>query len=331
MDVETLARHAAAMGLAALENVAPKDWPILKRHGLVNAMTVGHGFVDGMNHKENHAMCIAKLTECIEANGAAGFPNVITFSGMRRGMPDDVGLDNTVLGLKQVIGLAERKKVNLCLEVLNSRVNVTMKGHPDYMCDKVEWAAEVCQRIGSQRMKILFDIYHVQIMQGDIITRIRQYHPYIGHYHLAGVPGRNEMDDTQELNYPAIPRDPRDRLYRRHRLHVRAALLGELHLHAHEVGNQVWRDCALRQHHADTGGAIHNLPDRHGHRADDSLLSRNAEHSGQRLDFSRWCSGGWQRQRLHRRRQQKPCAEGAVYRPYMRDGRRLHNGGQRLV
>lgn len=206
MDTETLARHAAAMGLAGLENVPPKDWPILKRYGLINAMTVGHLYVDGMNHKENHAMCIAKLTECIEANGAAGFPNVITFSGMRRGMPDDVGLDNTVLGLKQVIGLAERKKVNLCLEVLNSRVATNMKGHPDYMCDKVEWAAGVCKRIGSPRMKILFDIYHVQIMEGDIITRIRQYHPYIGHYHMAGVPGRNEMDETQELNYPAILR-----------------------------------------------------------------------------------------------------------------------------
>lgn len=206
MDVETLARHAAAIGLVGLENVKPKDWPILKRYGLINAMTVGHLYVDGMNHKENHAMCVAKLTECIEANAAAGFPNVITFSGMRRGMPDDVGLDNTVLGLKRVIGLAERKKVNLCLEVLNSRVAANMKGHPDYMCDKVEWAAEVCKRIGSERMKILFDIYHVQIMEGDIITRIRQYHPYIGHYHMAGVPGRNEMDETQELNYPAILR-----------------------------------------------------------------------------------------------------------------------------
>jgi hydroxypyruvate isomerase len=206
MDVETLARHAAAIGLSALENVKPKDWPILKRYGLINAMTVAHGFVDGMSHKENHALCVAKLTEAIEATGEAGFPNVITFSGSRRGMPDDVGLENTVLGLKRVIGLAERKKVNLCLEVLNSRVNVTMKGHPDYMGDKVEWAAEVCKRMGSERMKILFDIYHVQIMQGDIITRIRQYHPYIGHYHLAGVPGRNEIDDTQEVNYPPILR-----------------------------------------------------------------------------------------------------------------------------
>jgi hydroxypyruvate isomerase len=206
MPVETLAGHAAAIGLKAVENIAPKDWHILKRYGLVNAMTVGHGFVEGMNHKENHAMCIAKLKSCIDDNAAAGFPNVITFSGMRRGMPDDVGLENTVTGLKQVIGHAERNKVNLCLEVLNSRVNVEMKGHPDYMCDKVEWAAEVCKRIGSERMKILFDIYHVQIMEGDIITRIRQYHEYIGHYHVAGVPGRNEIDDAQEINYPAIMR-----------------------------------------------------------------------------------------------------------------------------
>jgi hydroxypyruvate isomerase len=206
MKLETLARHAAAIGLQAIENVEPKDWGILKQHGLVCAMTVGHLFVDGMNRKENHPMCLDKLKAAIDANGEAGFPNVITFSGMRRGMPDDVGLENTVLGLKQVIGQAERKKVTLCLEVLNSRVDAEMKGHPDYMCDKVEWAVEVCKRVASERMKILFDIYHVQIMEGDIIARIRQFHPYIGHYHVAGVPGRNEIDDTQEINYPAIIR-----------------------------------------------------------------------------------------------------------------------------
>jgi len=206
MPLETLARHAAAIGLKAIENVEPKDWGILKRYGLACAMTVGHGFIDGMNRKENHPMCVEKLRACIEANGQAGFPNVITFTGLRKGIPDDVGLENTVLGLKQVIGDAERNKVNLCLEVLNSRVDAHMKGHPDYMCDNVEFAVEVCKRVGSERMKILFDIYHVQIMQGDVITRIRQYHQYIGHYHVAGVPGRNEIDDTQEVNYPAIMR-----------------------------------------------------------------------------------------------------------------------------
>ena len=206
MALETLARHAAAIGLKAIENVPTKDWGILKEHGLICAMTVGHWFIDGLNRKENHPMCVEKLRAAIDANAEAGFPNVVTFSGMRRGMPEDVGLENTVSGLKQVIGYAERKKVNLCLEMLNSRVDAEMKGHPGYMCDRLEWAVQVCERIASERMKILFDVYHVQIMEGDIISRIRQYREYIGHYHIAGVPGRNEPDDTQELNYPAIMR-----------------------------------------------------------------------------------------------------------------------------
>ncbi len=204
IDFEDFARHVAAMGIRSIELVPPERWPILKRHGLICALTSSHGFVEGWNRKENYAMCEQKVKQAIDATAAAGFPSVITFSGFRKGMPDDVGLENTVTGLKRVIGHAERSKVNLCLEVLNSRVDVEMKGHPDYMADKVEWAVEVCRRIGSPRMKILFDIYHVQIMQGDIITRIRQFHEYIGHYHTAGVPGRNEIDATQEINYAPI-------------------------------------------------------------------------------------------------------------------------------
>jgi hydroxypyruvate isomerase len=204
MDLETLARNAAAMGIRSVELVPPAQWPILKKHGLICALTSSHGFVEGWNRKENYAMCSEKVRQAIDATAAAGFPSVITFSGFRKGMPDDVGLENTVAGLKQVVGYAEQKKVNLCLEVLNSRVHVEMKGHPDYMADHVEWAVEVCRRIGSPRMKILFDIYHVQIMQGDIITRIRQFHEHIGHYHTAGVPGRNEIDATQEINYPPV-------------------------------------------------------------------------------------------------------------------------------
>jgi hydroxypyruvate isomerase len=204
MPLETLAGHAAAIGLKSVELVDPKNWPVLKEHGLVCAIASSHGFVDGMNRKENHAMCIDKIKAAVDACAEAGFPSVITFSGFSKGMPPDVGLDNTVEGLKKVIGYAEKKGVNLCLEVLNSRVDVEMKGHPDYMADNVEWVAEACKRVGSPRMKILFDIYHVQIMQGDVITRIRQYKDYIGHYHTAGVPGRNEIDETQELNYPAI-------------------------------------------------------------------------------------------------------------------------------
>jgi hydroxypyruvate isomerase len=207
MPLKKLAKNAAAMGIKSIELVDPKDWPILKKHGLTCALASSHGFVDGWNRKENHAMCRAKVIEAVDACAAAGFPSVITFSGFRKGMPDDVGLDNTVEGLKTVIGHAEKKGVNLIIEVLNSRVDVEMKGHPGYMGDSVEWCAEVCRRVDSPRMKILFDIYHVQIMQGDIITRIREFHPLIGHYHTAGVPGRNELDDSQEINYPPIMRE----------------------------------------------------------------------------------------------------------------------------
>jgi len=204
MPLETLAGHAAKMGLKSIELVPPKDWHILKKHGLICAITSSHSFVKGFNHKENHAMCIEKIKKAVDATAEAGFPNVITFSGFREGMPDDVGLENTIEGLKKVVGYAEKKKVTLCIEVLNSRVDVEMKGHPGYMGDSVEWCAEVCKRIASPRMKILFDIYHVQVMQGDLITRIKQFQEYIGHYHTAGVPGRNEIDDTQEINYLPI-------------------------------------------------------------------------------------------------------------------------------
>jgi len=207
MTLDELCTHAARMGIKSVELVAPDKWPTLKRHGLVCALAGSHGFVDGWNHKENWPMCKEKIVEAVDACAAAGFPSVITFSGFREGMPDDVGLENTVAGLKTVVGYAEKKKINLIIEVLNSRVDVEMKGHPGYMGDSVEWCVEVCRRVGSDRLKILFDVYHVQIMQGDIITRIRRYKDYIGHYHTAGVPGRNELDDTQEINYPPIMRE----------------------------------------------------------------------------------------------------------------------------
>jgi hydroxypyruvate isomerase len=206
LGLEPLAVQAAAMGIQSVELVPPDQWPILKRHGLICAMTPSHSFLEGWCHPENHAMCKAKIEEAVDATSAAGFPSVITFSGLRKGMPDDVGLEKTVAGLKTVVGRAERKKVTLCLEVLNSRIATWMIGVPDYMCDKVEWAAEVCRRIGSERLKVLFDIFHVQVMQGDLIARIKQFAPCIGHYHTAGVPGRHEIDETQEINYPAVMR-----------------------------------------------------------------------------------------------------------------------------
>jgi hydroxypyruvate isomerase len=206
MEVETLARASSQMGLRSVELVDPKYWPLLKELGLACAISSSHGFVKGFNHVENHAECLEKLTASIDATSAAGFPSVITFSGMRQGISDEEGMKNTVDGLKKIIGHAEKKKVNVCIEMLNSRVDIEMKGHPDYQCDTIEWAAEVCKRVGSPRMKILFDIYHVQIMQGDIITRIKQFKDYIGHYHTAGVPGRNELDQLQEINYEPIMR-----------------------------------------------------------------------------------------------------------------------------
>jgi hydroxypyruvate isomerase len=204
MPVNELAAAAARMGLKSVELVAPEHWPTLKKHGLVCAISGSHGFAKGFAHKEEHAECLASLRKSIDATSEAGFASVITFSGFRRGIDIDEGQKNMVAGLKQIVGHAEKQKVTLCLEMLNSRVDVEMKGHPDYFCDKIELAVDVCKRIGSPRMKVLFDIYHVQIMQGDVIVRLKQYAEYIGHYHTAGVPGRNELDDTQELNYPAI-------------------------------------------------------------------------------------------------------------------------------
>jgi hydroxypyruvate isomerase len=204
MPIEELAAAAARLGAKSVELVDPKDWPTLKKHGLICAITMSHGFVRGLNHKEYHPECIEALTKAIDATSAAGWPNVITFSGMREKLTDEEGIANTVAGLKQVLGLAEKKKVNICLEPLNTRVHIEMRGHPGYQCDKLEWAVAVCDRIGSPRMKILFDIYHTQVMQGDVIVRLRQYKDYIAHYHTAGVPGRGDLDDTQEINYPAI-------------------------------------------------------------------------------------------------------------------------------
>lgn len=204
MTVPELAGHAAKMGMKSVELVTPDFWPALKQLGLTCAIAPSHGFAKGFAHKEEHEECLKMLRQRIDECAAGGVSNLITFSGFRRGISDDEGIKNMVDGLKQVVGQAEKQKVTLCLEVLNSRVHKEMRGHPDYFADNLERGIEVCRQIGSERMKILFDIYHIQIMEGDIITRIREYHPYIAHYHTAGNPGRNEIDDTQEINYPPI-------------------------------------------------------------------------------------------------------------------------------
>jgi hydroxypyruvate isomerase len=204
MPVEELARHSAAMGLKSVELCDPKVWPLLKELGMTCAIAGSHGFAKGFAHKEEWAECHAKLRERIEQCPTAGVERVITFSGFRRGLSDDEGIRNMVAGLKEIVPFAEEKKVTVCIEMLNSRVDIQMKGHPDYFCDSMERTIEICKQIGSPRCKVLFDLYHVQIMHGDVITRIRQYKDYIAHIHTAGVPGRAEIDETQELNYPPL-------------------------------------------------------------------------------------------------------------------------------
>ncbi|MGD8500334.1 MAG: TIM barrel protein [Phycisphaerales bacterium] len=200
-SLDELCAIAKKMGLKAIDLIGPKDFPTLKKHGLASSMIGTHSLTKGMNNKKYHADCISKIRSSIDAAAEAGFPNVISFSGNSAGIPDDVGIETAVEGLKQIVGHAEKKKVNICLEYLNSKVN-----HKDYMFDDMAWGVEVCKRVGSERLKILYDIYHAQIMEGDIIRTIRTYKDYIGHYHTGGNPGRNEIDETQELYYPAIMR-----------------------------------------------------------------------------------------------------------------------------
>lgn len=205
-DIDEMCRVAKQLGCVSVELCSPKDWPTLKKHGLVCAIAPSHGFEKGMNNPKYQAMCLEKLRDAIDACAAHGFPNVITFTGFRENIPDHEGIKNCVAGFKKIVGHAEAKKVNLCLEMLNSRVNETMKGHPGYQGDHTDYCMAIIKQVGSPRMKLLFDIYHVQIMDGDVIRRLRQYAEYIGHVHTAGNPGRAELDDRQEINYPPIMR-----------------------------------------------------------------------------------------------------------------------------
>ncbi len=200
-SVDELCAVSKKMGMKAIDLLGPNDFPTLKKHGLECSMVNTHGLGNGLNRKGNHEECLAKIRDAIDAAAEYGFPNVISFPGNRRGMSDEEGIENSVIALKQVVGHAEKKKVTICLEYLNSKVN-----HKDYMFDKTAWGVEVCKKVGSERVKILYDIYHAQIMEGDIIRTIRDYKEYMGHYHTGGNPGRNEIDDTQELYYPAIMR-----------------------------------------------------------------------------------------------------------------------------
>ena len=201
IPLEELCAASKEMGLKGMDLVGPKDWPTLKKHGLDSSMCNGAeiNLVDGWNDTKFHSKLIQNYNEMIPLVAKAGYKNLICFSGNRRGMDDETGLKNCAEGLKQIMSLAEKNKVIVVMELLNSKVN-----HKDYMCDKTPWGVELVKRVGSDNFRLLYDIYHMQIDEGDVIATIRSSHPYIAHYHTGGVPGRNEIDETQELYYPAI-------------------------------------------------------------------------------------------------------------------------------
>jgi hydroxypyruvate isomerase len=202
MTPEKLVRAAAEIGYAGVEQAPPEFWPLIREHSLtIAAISAHHSIAEGLNRREHHDRIERELLTNIRLAEEWGIPNLICFSGNRAGLGDATGAEATAEGLRRVAKAAEDTGVNLVLELLNSKIN-----HADYQCDKTAWGVEVCRMVGSPRVKLLYDIYHMQVMEGDVIRTIRDSHAFFGHYHTAGNPGRNEIDDTQELNYPAIVR-----------------------------------------------------------------------------------------------------------------------------
>jgi len=201
IPLEEFCENLNEMGVKAIDLIEPKDWPTLKKYDIHCSMAsgAGLGIEKGWNDPSLHKELIDDYTKMIPKVAEAGYTNLICFSGNRNGMDDAVGLKNCAEGLKQIMPLAEKHGVVIQMELLNSKVN-----HKDYMCDHSEWGVALCKQIGSENFKLLYDIYHMQIMEGDIIRNIQDYHQYFGHYHTGGNPGRNEINDTQELFYPAI-------------------------------------------------------------------------------------------------------------------------------
>jgi hydroxypyruvate isomerase len=193
----------AAIGLTAVDLLEEHEWPIAREHGLVCSMGyAGGGSIrDGLNVKANHDAIVRNFTEAIPRAAAMQVPNVITFFGNRRGMSDEQAIANCVAGLNRVKTVAEDHGVTICVELLNSKVN-----HPDYQGDRTAFGVQIVKAVGSPRVKLLYDIYHMQIMEGDLVRTIQDQHPFIGHYHTGGVPGRHELDETQEVNWPAVCR-----------------------------------------------------------------------------------------------------------------------------
>jgi hydroxypyruvate isomerase len=201
IPLEEFCAAAKKIGISAIDLVGPKDWPVLQKYGLFSSMCNGAeiNLVDGWNDKKFHAQLIKNYTDMIPLVAKAGYKNLICFSGNKRDKDDETGWNNCAEGLKQIMSVAEKNNVMIVMELLNSKVN-----HKDYQCDKTAWGVELCKRVGSPNFTLLYDIYHMQIDEGDVIRTIRDSNKYISHYHTGGVPGRNEIDDTQELYYPAI-------------------------------------------------------------------------------------------------------------------------------
>jgi hydroxypyruvate isomerase len=202
IPLEELCGVVKKLKFSAIDLLAPKDWPVIQQHGITCSMCYTAGKIsltEGWNDKKNHEWLIKDFTEAIPLVSKAGYKNLICFSGNRNGMDDETGLKNCVEGLKKIMALAEQNNVTIQMELFNSKVN-----HKDYMADKSAWGVELCKRLGSPNFKLLYDIYHMQINEGDVIRTIQENHFYFGHYHTAGVPGRHEIDETQELFYPAI-------------------------------------------------------------------------------------------------------------------------------
>lgn len=203
ISLEKLCIAAREIGIAGIDLVGPDEWPVLQKYGLVASMAhgAGRGITEGFNDPRYHDELIVSYERLIPQVAAAGYSQLICFSGNRNGLDDEQGIKNCAIGLRRLMDTAEKHRVTLVMELLNSKVD-----HADYQCDRTEWGVALCNEVGSDRFKLLYDIYHMQIMEGDVIATIRKYHNYISHYHTGGVPGRNEIDETQELNYPAIMR-----------------------------------------------------------------------------------------------------------------------------
>jgi hydroxypyruvate isomerase len=200
IPVEDFAKECARLNVQSVDLADPKEWSVYKRYGLLPTMIGGGTTIsDGFNRKENHEGIAARFRESVNRGLENGAPSIIVFSGNRRGMSDEEGLENCAIGLKQVMPIAEDKNLLVCMELLNSKVD-----HKDYMCDHTRWGVELVKRVGSPNFKLLYDIYHMQIMEGDVIRTLKDNLQYIGHLHTGGNPGRNEIDESQELNYKAI-------------------------------------------------------------------------------------------------------------------------------